>query len=187
MSGSRNFIRKERSAWSMRTRAKLRDGPRPPREAGLAASKLTTTALSGTQNIRAGKIGRGPAVRHSPCQLHRRRRDVRRPGQRRLPSEAAVAVLQLGFVNFPMGPIRRAEARAEGHRPNPADARSGRSRCQGRAAKDDVVACNGKPVRTVEDLARYWDDAAGKKKLMLSVMCKQQLLSAGTPHFGTFH
>ena len=53
--------------------------------------------------------------------------------------------------------------------------------------KDDVIlACNGKPVRTVEDLGQIRDDAAGKK-LMLSVMRKQQLLSAGTPHFGTFH
>ena len=43
--------------------------------------------------------------------------------------------------------------------------------------KDDVIlACNGKPVRTVEDLGQARDEAAGKK-LTLSAMRKQQLLS----------
>ena len=43
--------------------------------------------------------------------------------------------------------------------------------------EDDVIlACNGKPVRTVENLGQTRDDAAGKK-LTLSVMRKQQLLS----------
>ncbi len=95
--------------------------------------------------------------------------------------------LQLGFVNFPMDQfgVRKPELKAIARTPQMPDqvvpaARAG-------LQKDDVIlACNGKPVRTVEDLGQIRDDAAGKK-LMLSVMRKQQLLSAGTPHFGTFH
>jgi serine protease Do len=42
---------------------------------------------------------------------------------------------------------------------------------------DDVIlACNGQPVRTVADLQKLQDEAAGKN-LMLSVSRKQQTLS----------
>ena len=137
--------------------------------------------------------------------------------------QGRLAGAEAGLREFPDGPVRRAEAGAEGHRPHAGDPHastrpSGRAGCVKRAnyawqaqirdiaglgdrsayglpdesgvllldvpaaspaakaglQKDDVIlACNGQPVRTANDLQKLRDKAAGQK-LTLLVSRKQK-------------